>query len=327
MVAKQRKIGLIFASGTALSSVKRKTVVFVDREEDIGQWLLEIPEISVMAQIEPIFFHPESEYFLEEKSVDLARFILSIHQKYDGLVVLTSADTTIRQSLLIGYMLQSVKIPIIFTGAPFSMKALEEGKLDTVGKKFAGFGLKSNVINAVQVATRDFERVAIMYGNRLLDPVKATRVSLSDLNIFSSTDGNYLGKVEFSIRLDEKQKLKIQTADESMIGFSSEVMVIDSARLPKFETINLGQTKILIIKVSENQRLSSVALKQLQQLPQFVLLYNYRYVLDQGSLPVISGLTDDALLTKCLWLSGVNSDKEQLLAGMKTSYLGEATIR
>jgi hypothetical protein len=59
-MTKRKKIALIFATGTVLSSLKSRSIVFVDNESDIPKWLEAIPEIGLIAEIQPHFLLSES---------------------------------------------------------------------------------------------------------------------------------------------------------------------------------------------------------------------------------------------------------------------------
>ena len=58
MVRKTKKICLLIAGGTILSE---KDLSSIEKESDINEWLAKMPELTIMASIEPVFISGEKE--------------------------------------------------------------------------------------------------------------------------------------------------------------------------------------------------------------------------------------------------------------------------
>jgi L-asparaginase/Glu-tRNA(Gln) amidotransferase subunit D len=319
-MTKRKKIALIFATGTVLSSLKSRSIVFVDNESDIPKWLEAIPEIGLIAEIQPHFLLSESETFGYVHTLELSKKIHDLSQQVDGVVVLMRTESIIAQAVLLNFLNQNTKIPVIFTGAVVSPQALTEGVLSDAFKKNVALSLKSNAINAIQVAARDFHGFGIMYGNRLIEPVRARRENVESLNIFSSADNKYVGRVEFGISINQG---KITAQPERHYNqFSSNITVIDSAIL-NVAYLKQLTTDAIIVKMRENERLSTAVTEALRHLKQPVILYNYWYVLEHPGLITVSRITDASVLAKVMWLIAERTSASAFKQGMQENIIGE----
>jgi L-asparaginase/Glu-tRNA(Gln) amidotransferase subunit D len=322
-MTKRKKIALIFATGTVLSSLKSRSIVFVDNESDIPKWLEAIPEIGLIAEIQPHFLLSESETFGYVHTLELSKKIHDLSQQVDGVVVLMRTESIIAQAVLLNFLNQNTKIPVIFTGAVVSPQALTEGVLSDAFKKNVALSLKSNAINAIQVAARDFHGFGIMYGNRLIEPVRARRENVESLNIFSSADNKYVGRVEFGISINQG---KITTQPERHYNqFSSNITVIDSAIL-NVAYLKQLTTDAIIVKMRENERLSTAVTEALRHLKQPVILYNYWYVLEHPGLITVSRITDASVLAKVMWLIAERTSASAFKQGMQENVIGKDSL-
>ncbi len=322
-MAKRKKIALLFATGTVLASLKNRSIVFVDSESDIPKWMESIPEISLIADIEPHFFLSESATVGYDETLRLSELIDSLRRQVDGIVILMRTESIIAQATLLNFLNQNVNIPVIITGAVVSPQALAEGVLSDLSKKNATLSLKSNVINATQVATRDFQGFGIMYGNRLIEPVRAQRDNIESLNVFSSVDNNYAGRVEFGISLNQKKKVTAPAKHFSR--FSTAVSIIDSSFLTA-ELIDQCSGEVVIVKMRENEQLSVPMVDKLKGLKQPVILYNFWYVMEHKGLIALSHITESSLIAKAMWLASEAKTARQFSDTIVENTIGEILL-
>ena len=86
MAVKRPKIALLFCGGSAI--ITDKGVLSVNKAVDMKPWLEAIPELNLIADIEPIFIFGGWASDIEPKLwVKLAREIYHGLNKYDGFVV------------------------------------------------------------------------------------------------------------------------------------------------------------------------------------------------------------------------------------------------
>lgn len=319
-MTKRKTIAILFATGTVLSSLKSRSIVFVDSEGDMSKWLEAIPEIGLIASIEPHFMLSESATFGYDQTLELSAKIQELSTKVDGIVVLMRTENIVTQSALLNFLNQHLTIPVIMTGSVVSPQALTEGVLSDAFKKSVALSLKSNVINAVQVATRDFRGFGIMYGNRLIEPIRVQRDNVESLNIFSSIDGKYVGRVEFGISINQGKQSS--TAVQLFSAFSRNIALYDSLLLTP-EQLQDTMADVVIIKIRENEQLSDDLYMTARQLKQPVILYNYWYVLEHEGLATVSRVTESVLMAKCMWLLGQQLSKKEFEHKVAENTIGE----
>ncbi|MBU0597630.1 asparaginase [Patescibacteria group bacterium] len=202
MPKSRHKIALLFCGGSAI--VDGEKVISVQKAADIAAWLKVVPEISLIADIEPVFIFGEDASEIKPALWGkLANEIHSRINKYDGFVVTHGVDTMIYTSAMISYMLQNFNKPVIFTGSPLSAEVTESDKQDLSGliSGYRSLGVKANLINAIQVATMDIAETAIMFGNRLIRARQAMKSDAPSFNFFEAYKEGMLGKVDFGIKL------------------------------------------------------------------------------------------------------------------------------
>jgi len=224
MATKKPKIALLFCGGSAL--VAGEKVISVQNAADMKPWLAAIPEMNLIADIEPVFvFGGDASEMEPQLWVKLAREIYKRIGKYDGFVIIHGVDTMIFTSAMMSFMLQPITKPIIFTGSPLSAEVTESDKQDLSGliSNYKNLGVKANLINAIQVATMDIAETAIMFGNRLIKATCAAKSDAPSFNFFDAFKDGMLGKVDFGIKLfntvrkRSKQKVKFIDSVEEKV--------------------------------------------------------------------------------------------------------------
>ncbi len=227
MSKKKGKIALFFCGGSSI--ITDHGVLTVQKESDMKRWMEAMPELSLIADVEPVFVYggdaSEIEPGLWQR---LAREIHERIEQYDGFVVTHGIDTIIYTASMQSYMLQNLSKPVIFTGSPLAQDAdSEDNDLTGMISSYKTLGVKANLINAVQVATMDLADVAIMFGNRLIRATDTVKSDTASFNFFDAeTKDGLLGKVDFGIKLfDRVQKRSkkpvtlVDTVDERVCLF------------------------------------------------------------------------------------------------------------
>lgn len=195
-------------------------VISVQTTADMGKWMDAVPELSLIADIEPVYvFGGDASEIEPGLWVRLAREIHERIGKYDGFVVTHGVDTMLYTTAMMSFMLQPIVKPIIFTGSPLSQEVTESDKQDLSGviSNYKNLGVKANLINAVQVATMDIAEVAIMFGNRLIKGTRSVKSEAPSFNFFDAGKEGMLGKVDFGIKLlkiaNKRSRQKTQLID------------------------------------------------------------------------------------------------------------------
>ena len=308
MTVKNSKICLLFAGGTAISDKDIKGSS-VNGKKDINGWLELVPEISLMASIEPVFVCADKDMSGIELWQNLATEIYNRLNEAVGFVILTNLDSVLYSGVALSLALKNINKPVILTSSQIteSNVKLPDWSQKKV-KAYGGLGVKANLINAVQLATMNLPAVALMFGNRIIRAVKAKRTGFLGLNIFSSVDDSYLGRIDFGISLLEKYK---PSTDEVFLKnkFESSVSVTDY--FPGADFLN-----ILDIKTKG---------KVVRQLSDLKLLSNYKdscplviynrflsEVSENQNILTINNMTWETCLVKFLWSLGQSNKIDEI---------------
>jgi L-asparaginase/Glu-tRNA(Gln) amidotransferase subunit D len=216
-MANKQKICLLFCGGSGL--ITDTGVLTVEKQADIKPWLKAMPELRLIAEIDPVFVFggdaSEMEPALWSK---LAREIYKRIKLYDGFVVMHGVDTMIYTAAMISFMIQPHTKPVVFTGSPLAADTSEKPHdLSGLITDYKILGVKANLINALQVATMDCGEVGIMFGNRLIRATQTIKSTTPSFNIFDSYKDGTIGKVDFGLKLlphvQKRQNQKVKLSD------------------------------------------------------------------------------------------------------------------
>lgn len=324
MVRRRKKIGLIFASGSLISIRGNKTVFFVDQEKDMLRWLSEVPEISLIAEINPFFIQGEDDAFTLNSIESMARMIAKNRDSFDGFVVTVRAEHLVQAAVAVEFMLQGAGKPIIFTGSRYSPEAIAEQDTRRI-IKIGGLGLRSNIINATQVAaSQDFPTTAIIFGNKIIKPTKAVYGDFYSMNMFKSLDDDYLGKVDFGITI---HRGKVSSSQVNMqTKLSRDVAVVCKSIFASHDRQLLGGVKnadVLLMHVHENEKLDFKMLEDLREKYAVVLLFNEYYVLDHHGAILLSKMTWTTAVIKALWAREAAKKNDEFISMMRQPVINE----
>ena len=318
-----KKISLLLASGTTLNANANKSTFFVNSEDDISKWLSAMPELSLLANIQAEFIHGEDKALGIDSIETIVQHLARMRDEADGFIVLVRANRLIYTAVSAEFMLQGFGKPIIFTGsryAPQDIAANEIKKLIKMGH----LGLRSNLINAIQVSlANDFPVMGIMYGNKLIKPTHAEISDFQAMNLFKSVDNSYLGKIDFGISLNRKVAIAGKPMFYSYL--SRDVAVTNSESLPLLLASEIKSTlfKVLLVRMKENEILAPDMIIELRKRFKIIVLFNERRLVDQRGVISISNMTWDTAQIKAFWADGVAKSPEEFEELMKRNVVNE----
>lgn len=310
MKPKNKKICLLFSGGTTLSEkdIERSSV---RKEEDIKEWLEQVPEITIMADIEPVFICGE-EQGLKGKVLwqKVSEVIYEKANKADGFVVVVSLESVINLGIALSFALQNLNKAVILTGSQITKDSIKFPDWPEKKKKsYGGLGVKANLINAVQAVNLGLPTKALMFGNRIISPVKARRIQALGLNLFESVDGKYLGKIDFGISLTERFKAR-ESKVELKNQFENNIQIIEY--FPGIDiNKSINSSKGIIIRNLSD--LSEFNIKD-NKVP--VLVHNPYLISQQnhsGNIIVANKMTWETAVIKFMWALGQGSDPREVM--------------
>ncbi len=304
MFSPNKKIYLLVANH--LSNIKEK------------DWLSAIPELGIIANVEPVFvFRKSSVDITPEIWIRLAKEIYERSDKAAGFVVLHGLDNLLYTSAAISFLLQNLTKPIIFTGS--------QG-LPDIRKMEA----RANLINASQFATCGINEVALMVGSRLLRANQTVRAIDDVVNMFNTPADAILGRIDFSVRIFEKAITKNKGKVKFFEKLSSKVEIIEATPIINLKNLaeRVSGKEGIIIDASKFQDLPSDLLFFLEKIiPNIPVIVWSRQIKNQILAPnnvmLINNLTWEATATKFMWVLGQTNNHKQIQALMNKDIAGE----
>ena len=304
MTKVRKKITLLLAGGTALLD-QNKRLLTVQSPDDIEIWLKQMPELGLLAEIEPIFIAPEDSILTHAHWQEMAKQIAEHLDSSSGFVVVSRSDQLLMTASILSFLLQNIKKTVVLTSA---IRSGTTEQVKNIVDQKNDLGLRSNLINAFQVLDYDLPTPAIMFGTRLIPGVKATNDNNEGLNLFASQDDNYWGRVDFGISV--KSSLAYHTAKPKIYNkIKANIFVFDD--LPGLAwPINFGQNnyEAIFIKLNHQNKLEPAKIKQIKDSKIPVFLYHQALVSGPDEAIIMTTCTFESALAKALWAIA-NKDK------------------
>jgi len=190
---KRKRLGLIFAGGTTLSTDPKRWER-VASKGDMPDWLDHVPELHVVADIEPVFVtgKPATEIGGPEW-LAMAEAVRDHIDRVDGFVILHGLETIHYSANALALMLQHLPVPVVFSASPIPRKETSVAQ--------AEFGARANIINAAQVATSGGSGVVVVFGNRIIQGSRAQIELIAGGLQVTSIDGGLMGQLDFGTKL------------------------------------------------------------------------------------------------------------------------------
>jgi L-asparaginase len=325
-----KKICLLFCGGTI--TMKRNSDGVLSPYYDAKTLLKNVPQLSTLADITVI-----EVANVDSSNVDpalwekLAKTICKQYNKYDGFVVTHGTDTMAYTSSAISFALININKSVVFTGA---QKPLEAIPSDAV----------NNLINATILASAHKLGICILFGPKILQGVRATKISESDLDAFDSPMAAPLGTISLEPVVsthptNQKDPLEcIPSFDPNIIvmkvipglpvGYLDQVIASDyhGVILEAFGPGNIPVTLVPFLRKARTKGLPVVILSQCKRgITQMQLYAVGRHALKAGAIPG-GDMTVEAATTKLMWVLSQTRDIKKIKKLFQTDIVGEATM-
>jgi L-asparaginase len=145
--------------------------------------LAEVPEIERIARIDTaVAFNIDSSNITPGHWRRLATMLVASRDSHDGFVVIHGTDSMAYTASALSFMLLGFGKPVILTG---SQRPIMETRSDA----------RSNLVNAVEIATSGIAEVGVFFGTRLYRGNRTTKVSAELYDAFSSPNCPPLAEV------------------------------------------------------------------------------------------------------------------------------------
>jgi L-asparaginase len=169
-----RRVLVLYTGGTIAMSVRDGSTFTSFGGEPVN--LVEaVPELATIAQVDArTVMHVDSADLLPSDWLALGDAIHQAFQEgYEGIVVAHGTDTMAYGASFVAFLLGPLPGPVVFTGA---QRPLSEARSDA----------RSNLVDAVLVATLAVPEVCIAFGSQVFRAVRATKLDAWGYQAFDS---------------------------------------------------------------------------------------------------------------------------------------------
>lgn len=332
MPLKRSKICLFFCGGSTLIGRKGQSIE-VHTRADIKPWLAEVPELSILADLESVFvFGGESETVPPEIWSFLAKEIKKRYSSFDGFVITHDFDSIVYTGAALSFMLRNLGKPVVLTGSQDTVETPAKAS-QKIFDQFRQYGIRANLVNAAQVATMDLAEVGVIYGNVLLRATQARRLPSKAIDLTESP-GSTLGKADFGVKLLEDRQLRRKTALIVRSEIEKNVFSLqlhpgldfrgNLELLPKnLKSVILRATDIALSD-SDYKFLNDFAVQR--KLPLFIVPEADTRLPKLGYLIQVPPMLQEVALVKVMWALGQTKSIAQLRELMNENQANEFLI-
>lgn len=322
----RKRIGLVFAGGTALSQ-KPKPWELVRTPAGMRRWLDNFPELHVVADVEPVFVTGKAANQIGAAEwLQLAQAVKQQLTRVDGFVILHGIETLHFTANALSLMLRSLPMPVVLSGSPLRIGVPRSGQVE--------FGARANIVNALEVATSDLNDVCVVFGNRIMRACKVQPELVDGQLHLTTVDGSVLGRVDFGTKLFFGRPFAAKRKPTFNIHLDPNVVV--TTLLPGSSNIGIRQgldaaaIHGVVIRASQDflavspevQRELEAAAEQ--GIPVVVTSSHKLRSLPKRLISLV-GLSPSMAVVKVMWALGVTRDRTKLKQLLEANIAGEFT--
>ena len=151
--------------------------------------LRSLPELADIAELElRVPFNLDSSNIQPSHWLQLAQIVRAEQNNCVGFVILHGTDTIAYTAAALSFLLADVTRPIIITGAQRPLRMLRTDA-------------RTNIIDAVELATRDIPETTVLFNNMLLRGNRAQKISNDRYSAFHSPNYPPLGQLGLQVSL------------------------------------------------------------------------------------------------------------------------------
>lgn len=325
-----KKICIIFCGGTITMQRNKKGVLapFYNAKDLLNF----VPQLNQLAEISVIQLANIDSTNIEPKFwTTLAETIKKNIDQYDGFVVTHGTDTMAYTASAISFALHNIDKPIVFTG---SQKPITDIPSDAT----------NNLINAVIIVLKLKRGISIVFGTKILQGNRATKINESNLDPFDSPMVAPIGIISLEPLITSSYLPKIKKTSSFNAEFDSSIIVVKiipglshknldyinkdfhGLILKGFGPGNIPKILLPFLHKAKQQELPVVILSQCRKGVTKMQLYEVgRDALLAGAIPG-EDMTVEAASTKLMWLLAQTRDIKKIRQLFLTNVAGELTV-
>lgn len=262
----------------------------------------------------------------------LSKTIIENIDSYDGFVITHGTDTMAYTASALSFSLNDFNKPIILTG---SQKPLEDIPSDAF----------NNLINAIIVATKIEKGIFIVFGQKILQGNRSTKISESSLEPFDSPMVPPAGMIKLEPEINNIFTFENNVKSSKNINFDSNIITVKvtpglsnenlekiffsgyrGVILESYGPGNIPDSLMPFINKAKEKDLPVVILSQCNEGMTKMHLYEVgRQAFVGGGIPG-GDMTIEAASTKLMWILAQTRDINKIKQLFKTNIAGEVTI-
>lgn len=276
----------------------------------------QLPELQIISDLELIEIsdNPAAENS-PEKWLELALLISKHQDQAIGFVVVSGLDNILFASAAVSFMMAGLPCPIIFTGASGFFE--NDKKME----------VRANLITSVQIAKSGTNEVCLMFGNRLVRANQAGFSSELSLNVFSAPEKATLGRIDFSVRLNELYKPFKSLKNKFSPDLYSQVQIL-SFPFDAGVDFDFSSPGALVINAKRQQQIPENIFKKISKLAATkpVMIYADDFsgkILVPENVILIKGMTFEAAIAKFMWALSQTKQTDKIKEVMAKNIAGE----
>ena len=207
-----KKVIIIHTGGT-IGMVQGKDGVLRPLQ-DPETLLRSLPELADIAQLElRVPFNLDSSNIQPSHWLQLAAIVRAEQDNCDGFVILHGTDTIAYTAAALSFLLADVMLPIILTGAQRPLRMLRTDA-------------RTNIIDAVELATRNIPETALLFNNTLWRGNRAQKISNDRYSAFHSPNYPPLAQLGLHITLNREHMQRKHDNLFPTPNFNTKVMCL-----------------------------------------------------------------------------------------------------
>lgn len=341
--SKPSNILLIYTGGTIGMIEDSKTGSFLPFSVDsvlsfVPQLAKMNVELSVVSFDKPV----DSAHIGLNEWLEIKDIITNNYQSYDGFVVLHGTDTMAYSASAVGFLLQGLNKPVIFTGSQLPISKVRSDAHE-------------NLVTAIEIAMAQksgqprVPEVSIFFDNNLYRGVRSTKNNAENFDAFSSPNYPVLATAGVNIKFNDVvinnnnnddfqplQKLENNVVvlklfpgiDDRYIKNIIDADWVKGVVLETFGTgtVNLSDASIKVLKTAVEKSVVIYAISQCNIGAVEIGKYEASNVLNEIGVVAGHDITTEAALAKLMVVLGNNSSPTGIKNLLESNWIGELTV-
>lgn len=324
----RKKIGLIFAGGTTYID-NRGQRLLIKREKDVDRWLTGLPELQIIADVEPVFVFGEGVGALTSTEWhELAGVVAKLYPRVDGIVVLLSDKSFMYSVSALALALGTLGKPVVVTGP-----SLPSTTKKTAGSQLSHYhnlGVRANLLNAAHVAIANIAELVVVMGSSVLRGATLVRGAADGESYVSAEKP--LGRIDFGVSLGAGIVTRAERRLTVRARFNPAVHVIEY-HPTGLHSLKLDPRSVagLIVTIDDLRRMTPAFRTELLQLKKKgiipVIYTRGARSSDDRQLLIVNDMTLETTLVKLMWALGQTTTADTVAKLMRKEYTNEKLKR